>query len=151
MLETLGAGAGPDARIFLEISGQFINKLGCPPSQDAGSSPPGLWNIFSRGSQPKPSFATVTGRGDNPNYKSLTVTWTFRPFWAGFPYYSLPKLGWSTGGLVVINCLEISKKNRPAGLVSSKNRGGFPSSFAMDVPKTYQCIIIGHTKLPVHQ
>ena len=22
--------------------------------------------IFSRGSQPKPSFATVTGRGDNP-------------------------------------------------------------------------------------
>ena len=24
--------------------------------------------IFSRGSQPKPSFATVTGRGDNPRY-----------------------------------------------------------------------------------
>ena len=23
---------------------------------------------FSRGSQPKPSFATVTGRGDNPSY-----------------------------------------------------------------------------------
>ena len=30
-------------------------------------SPPGLWTIFSRESQPKPSFATITGRGDNPN------------------------------------------------------------------------------------
>ena len=24
--------------------------------------------MFSRGSQPKPSFATATGRGDNPSY-----------------------------------------------------------------------------------
>ena len=28
--------------------------------------------IFTRESQPKPSFATVIGRGDNPNYSSLT-------------------------------------------------------------------------------
>ncbi len=31
-------------------------------------SPPGLWTIFSRESRTKPSFATVTGRGDNPIY-----------------------------------------------------------------------------------
>ncbi len=44
-------------------------NLGCPPSQD--SSHHQDYYIFSRGSQPKPSFATVTGRGDNPTYNSL--------------------------------------------------------------------------------
>ena len=40
--------------------------LGCPPAQD--SSHHQDYSVFSRGSQPKPSFATVTGRGDNPRY-----------------------------------------------------------------------------------
>ena len=44
-------------------------NLGCPPSQD--SSHHQDYYIFSRGSQPKPSFATVAGRGDNPTYTSL--------------------------------------------------------------------------------
>ena len=34
-------------------------------------SPPGLWNIFSRESQPKPSFATVTGWGVDPRYANI--------------------------------------------------------------------------------
>ena len=48
-----------------KISFHYIKKinpnvLGCPPAQDAGSSPPGWHYIFRfRGSQPKPSFATV--------------------------------------------------------------------------------------------
>ncbi len=41
--------------------------LGCPPAQD--SSHHQDYYIFSRGSQPKPSFAT--GRGDNPRYDAL--------------------------------------------------------------------------------
>ena len=42
---------------------QYINRyyLGCPPSQS--QSPPGLWSIFSRESQPKPSFAKSQHRG----------------------------------------------------------------------------------------
>ena len=39
--------------------------LGCPPSQDASHHQD--YYIFSRGSRTKPSFATVTGRGDNPS------------------------------------------------------------------------------------
>ncbi len=40
--------------------------LGCPPAQDASHHQDCY--VFSRGSRPKPSFATVTGRGDNPTY-----------------------------------------------------------------------------------
>ena len=29
--------------------------------------------IFSRESQPKPSFATITGKGDNPRYDSKII------------------------------------------------------------------------------
>ena len=39
-------------------------SLGCPPPPS--NSHHQDYYIFSRGSQPKPSFATVTGRGDNP-------------------------------------------------------------------------------------
>ncbi len=46
--------------------------LGCPPSQDASHHQD--YYIFSRGSQPKPSFATVTGRGDNPTYHHHSTT-----------------------------------------------------------------------------
>ena len=43
-----------------------LGILGCPPSQQ--ESPPGLWSIFRIGNPYKPSFATVTGKGDNPRY-----------------------------------------------------------------------------------
>ena len=31
--------------------------------------------MFSRESQPKPSFATITGKGDNPSYYIKGVIW----------------------------------------------------------------------------
>ena len=43
--------------------------LGLPPTQD--SSHHQDYYIFSRESQPKPLFATVTGRGDNPSYTRI--------------------------------------------------------------------------------
>ena len=46
-------------------------NLGCPPAQHASHHQD--YYIFSRGSQPKPSFATVTRRGDNPNYNQLSL------------------------------------------------------------------------------
>ncbi len=39
------------------------------------------------------------------HYKSLA--WMFRPFWIGFPYYSLPFGGDQPAGKVAINCLDI--------------------------------------------
>ncbi len=45
---------------------RILYNLGCPPSQD--SSHHQDYYILGRESQPKPSFATVTGRGDNPIY-----------------------------------------------------------------------------------
>ena len=42
--------------------------LGCPPSQDASDHQD--YYIFSRDSY-KPSFATITGKGDNPRYVSF--------------------------------------------------------------------------------
>ena len=44
--------------------------LGSYPPPRMQSSPPGWHNICSRESRPKPAFATVTGRGDNPKYIS---------------------------------------------------------------------------------
>ena len=72
---------------------QYIKRyyLGCPPSQS--QSPPGLWTIFSRESQPKPSFATSQhpARGATPKVLRCTKNrssggdkasglgeWTFR-------------------------------------------------------------------------
>ena len=46
---------------------QWEYKLGCPPSQDASHHQD--YYIFRIGDPYKPSFATVTGRGDNPKYK----------------------------------------------------------------------------------
>ena len=42
-------------------------RLGCTPSQDASHHQVDI--IFLVGDPYKPSFATVTGRGDNPNYR----------------------------------------------------------------------------------
>ena len=50
----------------------MVNTLGCPPSQD--SSHHQDYYIISGGSQPKPSFATVTGRGDNP--RNTPIIWS---------------------------------------------------------------------------
>ena len=42
-----------------------------PPTQDAGSSIPGLWTIFSRESQPKPSFVTIDILDGGINWKCI--------------------------------------------------------------------------------
>ena len=40
--------------------------LGCPPSQDASDHQD--YFMFRIGDSYKPSFATITGKGDNPMY-----------------------------------------------------------------------------------
>ncbi len=54
----------------------LYNPLGCSPAQDASHHQD--YDIFRIGDPYKPSFATVTGRGDNPNnpYDSISqITW----------------------------------------------------------------------------
>ena len=50
---------------------QFM-ALGCPPSQNA-SHHQDHYCTFLVGKPYKPSFATVTGRGDNPMYNNETI------------------------------------------------------------------------------
>ena len=73
---------GPPKRSeTLRIARSRHYALGCPPAQDASHHQDCY--VFSRESQPKPSFATVTGRGDNPNYAACAyreVT-TAAPLW----------------------------------------------------------------------
>ena len=60
-------------KVFFLMPTTFISTLylhytlGYPPFPGC-QSPPGRHSIFSRESLPKPSFATVTGKGDNPNF-----------------------------------------------------------------------------------
>ena len=65
----------PPSGSMLNLRGCNLNvglhTLGCPPSQDASHHQD--YYIFSRGSQPKPSFATVTGRGGNQNYTRILL------------------------------------------------------------------------------
>ena len=53
---------------FVRIFAWFLHafNLGCPPSQDASHHQD--YYIFSIGDPYKPSFATDTGRGDNPTF-----------------------------------------------------------------------------------
>ena len=46
-------------------------SLGCPPSQDASHHED--YEPFLVGDPYKPSFATVTGRGDNPKYSDHEI------------------------------------------------------------------------------
>ena len=50
-----------------------LNWVVPPPSNSHHQD----YYIFSRGSQPKPSFATVTGRGDNPRFEGPLIFWDF--------------------------------------------------------------------------
>ena len=65
-------------RLFHKLVATLCYILGCPPAQD--SSHHKDYCIFSRGSQPKPSFATVTGRGDNPSYIRCVIPLWEMPF-----------------------------------------------------------------------
>ena len=47
-------------------------RLGCPPSQDASHHQD--YEPFLVGDPSKPSFATVTGRGDNPRFRHVLFT-----------------------------------------------------------------------------
>ena len=68
-----------------------------PPTQHPGcktSSAPGLWTIFCRESQPKPSFVTIASwvRGWNQIY-IMTLLLSY-PFYLGKHHWFVPLLGW---------------------------------------------------------
>ena len=83
--------------------------LGCPPSQDASHHQD--YYIFSRGSRAKPSFATVTGRGDNPSGIELLcfLALEVQPTKQGM----VLRMIHGSQGFPILPC---GKKNAPLGL-----------------------------------
>ena len=49
----------------------YHDSLGCPPSEDATTTK--TFHLLARGSRTKPSFAALTGKGDNPNKSSKSL------------------------------------------------------------------------------
>ena len=67
-VEVVGVGVLGKRVFFFVFLIRWVIYIGLSPLPRMQSSPPGFLYIFSRGSRTKPSFATVTGRGDNPIY-----------------------------------------------------------------------------------
>ena len=71
-------GPGDEINTFIQDASQDNQdyELGCPPSQDTSHHQD--YETFLVGDPYKPSFATVTGRGDNPNYETFLGFFRFR-------------------------------------------------------------------------
>ena len=79
----------PQNRGHSQVPGIYIYWVVPPPRNSHHQD----YYIFSRGSRTKPSFATVTGRGDNPIYTLLGTNISFSQgmFEDDFPF---PKVGY---------------------------------------------------------